>query len=1408
MDDFTPNPTSSGNWHHQEPQEAPLQPQESYPSYQLYQRYEVVPEERTVPVRLRVDSHFEEYPETSFDQEQEPFFGYDSPRPMGPKQLPFDEYGTNNYPENDFTQSSNPYLEDIGDHGYLETPRYQLPSRSPDRSIDSNRNKYRVRRYQNLLQSGTSPFEVLDSSNVESAERADTTDRADRSNRFGSDDEINTSGFNRSTNPGEKFNTPTGQSAPYPVNSDLNNSDDLDVDYSLVSRDPIYGTPTRIPTLVNDLSPEQKTASQPPLSSGSPPFLRTNLSSRSLSSSPELPRYFNSHSPLSSPTRLRSQRSPFTSLTYTSYVSQNRSSRSPSPKKFYADSPSNRTGVYPTEDYLDEFYEDTDFKAPRWSLIEHDYYDQYETELPTPITTNFDYDNLPELPQQAEDGPDRNVTLKSTVSFFRKDDNGLPVSPSMRKKKHDALPPLPLDLPLLPFSSSSLTAQHFLHCRNVWSMREIFAWCVKLSGWLHDKQVPKNEMRKALIKLVVYHKRQIPLDLIGRNVTQILSSFEDAGVITVEPNTESAKNELLITVNPKGEVGGVLVDLTECYCSDEDHLSLTINEDLLKCYSSQCQLNKMIEHDRFMKNTSIHDLTLGTDWANHWQLTAEDINMDPASSKRQSLIFDLIKFEQNFIQRAECFIDIVAPQFIKAASLLAGQSVVVLDGKLRNDIFNSAKELATIHRTLLFEPLLRILMADGRNITNIVGVADLYNDWSKQASVPLLTYMGTVPMIEDLLRLEGLKSWDEPLRQNPRLKELQVNGNLLLMSTFNSRYQQLPLQLSDIRKSFDVQDENYIQLTQAIESIKKLGKKVNEMKVHADNIYSLRVLQKQLTWKSSIHPPKISLSSEKRKLFYRGDLSRKGDLKLNSHTIHLIVLDNYLLITERSRNQKMLNFKVVETPIPMDYLILENREKESGITSKVSTSPNLTKQIEEEEELASYPFKLRYAGRGKYQAHTCLAPSENARNRWFSIFEMARSNMLRRVLPLAPYDLQLIDNSFFAYEPANRITKLPILPINDPVLILARGTTTNLKNRGVSRDIYSFDNPRNQVAFKKIQCSQSFELSGTKFYFLGLSSGVYCSDLKNRWKMIINMNNVTKLTVIPSLNVVLVLANKALRYYPLQLLINIYYERKDKTQSFSLSNDLIQFYEVGCHRGIYTLFVAKKKNTGNTTFKVFSIETDNNGVLSTFSVIKRFYIQAECYGISIFNRSVAVHTQRGFEILDLLNLSPRTIPELPPPDLSSKRVDAYNRKTGLQSTDVIRRAISYNGVKPMGMFRLTNGKEFLLVYNECAILVNASGKLSRTSILKFDFRPKNVAFKDNNLFLVCEEVIEVWSISDFANGTIKLIQVIPSKDITLLNSEQLTFGMANPRVVGLQIAFTLVPKLASDTSGTLKPGNT
>lgn len=1403
---------------------------------------------------------------STHDELEESFLSYESPKPMGPRDLP------------DYNDLDSPYMSD----------RPQIVTRHSMSAIQRDRVKP-TRKFQSLLHKSVQSSSFNNNPSLPYP----TTSLTDLA--LNSDNDYNDS-FNRDNDDDayDFFNPNITKTSPK-------------------RRLSFSGASPNIPELAINGSLKSQ-VSMPSLQKNDS-YIKSGHSSPFRSSTIRLD---GRTSRRSSPTRtqtlnLSTRNSPEFNHMYT--PERSKSSRSPSPKKLYGRSPSliyesnfyEQENTYDDGEYApietsnmrseyvyDEDYDESD-RPTRWGSMESEntykteisdyyyndnYFDNYDYSyndnddqeydglpMETPINAYFDYSILPDLPSPSQEPrPTASLAVQSALSFVGNKQDIPTKTPALTKeRKNEELPPVPLDLPQLPFSSSSLVSQHFSTCENVWSLNDIFHWCLKLKIWLHDLFISKREFKKALIKLVVFHKRDIPLDLIGHNVDRIIEGLtrskaiiydygipvikkddddddDDKPLPTVHEGKRGSKEEPGIIMDENAYVSGVMVELTACYCHDEDHSShhwshksdqkLTKDNKLkLRCYSSQCTLNKLIDHKIILQNTNINEIVLGEDWASHWKLTAEDLRMfDKNISKRQSLIFDLLRYEQTFIERASCFVELVGPEFIKAAQVLIGSHEIVLINKFEDDVLKPGEEIVKIHKENLFHPLLRVLIADGKFISNLTEISKIYSQWSQVVKKSLLKYMSTVPMIEDLLKYEGIKKWvDHNVRNMKRVKDLKVNGPLLFMSTFNSRYQSLPLQLSDIKKSFDPQDQEYVSLTKAIDEIKKIGLKVNEMKIHADNIYSLKRINKQLTWKSNIHQPNINLGSENRKFFLRGDLSRKGDLKINTYVNHIILLDNYLFITERVRNTRAsgYSYRVTENPIPIELLLVELKETSSTTGIEISLSKTLTlnnapptpmtanSESVNDEDPSYFPIKIRYAGRGKHNAFTFLAKSERERTEWVNHLMQARTNLCSRLRKNELYNLNLISNSNFAYDVNNRIMKLQVCAPNDPLEAMATDSVSKLKSIGYKGDIYSMSD--NKLTYSKCLTLTRFNYKGTQFHMIGLASGVYCSDGQNMWKKVISGIDITKISVVTSINLVVILGNKNLRYYALDLIVNVYYERKQAMTSISLSNEPVSFFSIGRHREIIMLFYAKKKSnsSGTTNFKVLIPETDNDGVFNTFKMVKKFYVEAECFGISIFNTSFAVHTGKGFEILELDKLIPRSIPDLPnndSPTPSSKKIDGYGRRliqsgsslstNSTSSTssniEVIRKIVHSTSVKPMGMFKLANNSEFLLVYNDCAIFTNKHGKLSRFSMLKFEYKAKAIAFQNNNLFLVCDEVIEVWSISDFVNGTNRLIQVVTGKDITLLdNIESLCFAVADPKVPGLQMVFSLDPKNGS-----------
>ncbi|KAI5961558.1 TUS1 [Candida theae] len=1070
-------------------------------------------------------------------------------------------------------------------------------------------------------------------------------------------------------------------------------------------------------------------------------------------------------------------------------------SRSPSPKRInqsdYFERPVLMLNdhVDTVEERQDSLYSQHHPASPYRVVSDNPFYDDEEIyKYESPVTDYFDYSFLPELP------PSRDIssTTSSTAPF-----PPLPTPPPPPlstgpppplPKKLQELPPLPLDLPQLPFSSSALQVQHFEVCSKIWSLSNLFQWCCKLQVWLSDSTISKPELLKAITRLIAFHRSDLSLDVVMHNSQTAFNSLLQTQAIEVmelhRPNGNEDRSVVLF--NDKVYVNGILPELSHCYTT----ISHTREEEMT-CYSTICPFSRMMNLERKMRSMNIKDIVLATDWAAHWRLTVDDLrDLDTNMIKRQSLIFDLLRYEQTFIQRARCFVDVVAPSFVKAAKGFFGSNSPKIK-VFEEEVIKTGASIVKIHQKQLFEPLLKVLIAEGKFIKNVIEIVNIYTDWAKEVRPYLVTYMNNMPMIEELLGTPSLKTYvDERIGQLPQVKELKVNVPILFMSTFNSRYQQIPLQLLDIQKRFDEHEPEYFLLKQASDEIKKLGSKINDSKKLADNVHALEQLKSQLYWKSNLRQRNLNLGSINRKLICRGDLTRRSDLKITSQVMHVILLDNIILITERLKTPKPngAQYKICEDPIPIDFLSFEDRVIPPS-TIKLSSSP-ITKTPHQEDEDSKYGVKLRYAGRPRH-TYLFLCKTEREKNDWIDYLTTARVNMNKRLFNTKIYRAQALSSSCFAYEYNNRITKLPVVVSNDTIHDLCLDAVAKTQKLGLS-DIYSTQAPRNRVVQSSVQCCAKFEYMDLKFTFVGLHSGMYCCESKSRWKKVLSGGDFSKIHVDTNIGLVVTLSDKALRYYFLRQVLDVYTGTRKEIVGTSLSKDPVLFFSMKMHKNIPMLFFAKKK-LNVTSFKVLIPETDNNGVFSRFKDDRKFYIEAECFGISIFNSSFALHTDKGFEIMELDKLMPRSVPDLPF-EIEHKKLDHYSRKQPGTTLETIKKLVTSSNSIPMGMFKLNNNTEFLLVYSEFAIFINKSGSLSRETALIFDFKAQSVDFVDNHLLLVREDILEVLSISDFVKGSNDLVQVVTGKGIHLISEgRDVSLVMANPLVPGLQLLFDLVP---------------
>ncbi|KAF7720621.1 RHO1 GDP-GTP exchange protein 2 [Apophysomyces ossiformis] len=223
-----------------------------------------------------------------------------------------------------------------------------------------------------------------------------------------------------------------------------------------------------------------------------------------------------------------------------------------------------------------------------------------------------------------------------------------------------------------------------------------------------------------------------------------------------------------------------------------------------------------------------------------------------------------------------------------------------------------------------------------------------------------------------------------------------------------------------------------------------------------------------------------------------------------------------------------------------------------------------------------------------------------------------------------------------------------------------------------------------------------------------------------------------------------------------------------------------------------TLVIAMKKRGMNSHFKAFEPacgnlrDPENAKFLITktsffskppawFKIYKEFYIGADSFAVHFLNRRVFVVCTRGFEIIDLEDLSTnRNLPDLQNPDF------AFVQQRGEE-------------LRPLGMFRCR--EHYLLCYDTFAFLVDSHGSFVQDLYSKIEWEgtPQAVAFYYPYVIAFDPQFIEVRHAE-----TGELTQIFAGEHMRCLQFRNDTFAtvihgcMAHPFKPDLQFVFQLI----------------
>lgn len=264
---------------------------------------------------------------------------------------------------------------------------------------------------------------------------------------------------------------------------------------------------------------------------------------------------------------------------------------------------------------------------------------------------------------------------------------------------------------------------------------------------------------------------------------------------------------------------------------------------------------------------------------------------------------------------------------------------------------------------------------------------------------------------------------------------------------------------------------------------------------------------------------------------------------------------------------------------------------------------------------------------------------------------------------------------------------------------------------------------------------------------------------------------MTQITVIEEFSVCLIIADRSLIGYPLDVVAPVSSfpapihdnprrapQRLGKDVAFfataKMKDRMLLFYKrrEGMHNTFRVLEPVFQKSSEKKR-GLFGSRKSGGGVTEYFRDYDEFYLPTECYSLNLFQTYIAVSTARGFELLTLDKKQTMSIPDLREPAIAN----IANR---------------IRDQRPLGMFRL-NDQEFLLAYEDCAVYVDKHGDVSRTLIMEYSGKQKKAraaTMYGQYLLLFNEDYVEV---RNAENG--RLRQIIAGRDVRCLD-----YGVRGP----------------------------
>ncbi|KAI0467401.1 CNH domain-containing protein [Xylaria cf. heliscus] len=930
-------------------------------------------------------------------------------------------------------------------------------------------------------------------------------------------------------------------------------------------------------------------------------------------------------------------------------------------------------------------------------------------------------------------------------------------------------------------------------CTEPWALSGIAKWIREMADGEPD--LKRKTVEDGLVRLFCLKVPTMNVADAETLSAQVVESILQAGILV--PEEEWLKFG-------HGSISGVLWQLTGvgCYAPKlHENQGPVESQDMTgRCYSFHCM--------RTLKKANLDELvsdkTKAVDWASFYKLTKESIeDKSKHEIKRQNIIHECITTEESYMDQLDVL------RHLYRDRLIATQPRIIAESRMEkfvNTVFGKAEAVQRVNKDHLLAQMKYRQKEQGPWLT---GLSDIFREWVRKARTAYIEYAASFPYASLMLRRESdrnvmFRQFLDSVRNDPRSKRLNYDTYIKSPIT---RLQRYPLLLESVLKEMLQESEEKTNMIKAIDEIKAVAHECDAKVAEMEKKVTMMELDSLLVMRPGFHAD-LNLDHLGRELILEGDLQRMGSKGVRWVDTRALLFDHYLILAkfvsrDVGRDKK---YDVSKEPIPMPLLFLESSQddpisKQKGIATPLTRSANpgsdtkLNKvasngterpglehtatsssvgsamnrlapinSVDSEGKIL-YPFRVKHLG---HEVYTLFASSAQSRQDWCDRIIEAKTRHAKALYAqnAEPFKLRVMADSAFAYDSVSGVGKY-VSGVH------IRGTPLDRAIRELEKTFGPGRGPP-PISRAPVHCATGFSAFGKNMVAVGTDVGVCVTEASEQrgWSKTISATRVTQIAVLEEFSVVLVLSDRNLISYPLDVvsppsLFPTTSSDNPRRSPQRLAKD-VTFFATARMKDRMLVFYKKKENL-HSTFKVlepvYQKATEKksrlfggsrrigSGATETFRDYDEFYLPTECYSLNIFQSYIAIATAKGLELMTLDKKVPMSIPDTKQPAIANI-------------------ASRIRDQRPLGMFRLNN-QEYILAYEDCAVYIDKHGDVSRSVIMEYSGKQKkakSATVYGQYLILFNEDYVEV---RNAENG--RLRQIIAGRDVRVLD-----YGIMGP----------------------------